>query len=175
MSPFGELLHKRRSIRKFINELLSPEEVEQILKAGLMAPSSRNRNSWEFIVIEDKDLLQKLALSKKFGSEFISQSAIAVVVAGDPLVSDAWVEDASVASILMQMQAEDLNIGSCWVQIRMRETGTGYSSEEYVRELLNLPLQIQVLSIIAFGKKDEVKTPFDQEKLQWEKIHIGKW
>jgi nitroreductase len=175
MTRFGELLQKRRSIRKFTDELLSPEEVEQILRAGLMAPSSKNRNSWEFIVIEDKDLLQKLSLSKKFGSEFIGQSAIAVVVVGDPLISDVWIEDASVATILMQMQAEDLNIGSCWVQIRMRETGTGYNSEQYVRELLDLPLQMQVLSIITFGKKAEIKAPFDEEKLKWEKIHIGKW
>ncbi|MDD2798927.1 MAG: nitroreductase family protein [Bacteroidales bacterium] len=175
MTTFNELIKRRRTIRKFTEELLSPSEVELILKSGLMSPASKNRNSWEFIVVEDKEVLSKLAKSKSHGSNVLSQAAIAVVVTANPLVSDVWTEDASVATIIMQLQAEDLGIGSCWVQIRERETEHGISSEEYVKEILDIPLHIQVLSIVAFGKKNEIKTPFDEEKLQWEKIHIEKW
>ncbi|MEI7677109.1 MAG: nitroreductase family protein [Bacteroidales bacterium] len=175
MSYFNELLQIRRSTRKFTEELLNPEEVELILKAGLMSPSSKKRNPWEFIVVEEKELLAKLSNCKGHGSSLIEGAAMAVVVIGDAIVSDVWIEDASIASILMQLQAEDLGIGSCWIQLRLRETEHGINSEEYVKDILNIPYHLQVLSIIAFGRKGEIKTRFDEEKLQWEKIHIGKW
>ena len=76
---------------------------------------------------------------------------------------------------MMQLQAEDLGLGSCWVQIRDRYTASETSSEEYVKDLLDIPMQLQVLSIIAFGHKDQEKPPHDEDKLEWEKVHIGKY
>ena len=89
--------------------------------------------------------------------------------------SDVWIEDASIASTLIQLQAEELGIGSCWVQVRGRYGENGESAEDFVRELLNIPLPMQVLAIIALGHKAETKTPFDPEKAAWEKVHIGQW
>lgn len=175
MSQLNELLKRRRSTRKYTDELLKPEQVELLLKAGLMSPASKSRNPWEFIVVEDKETLKKLAACKKYGSALVENAALAIVVAADPLKSDVWIEDASIASILIQLQAEDLGLGSCWVQIRSRETEYGIDSEEYVKELLDIPMQIQVLSIIAIGHKAEFRKPIEEEKLLWEQIHIGKW
>ncbi len=87
----------------------------------------------------------------------------------DPLVSDVWIEDASIASIMLQLQAEDLGLGSCWVQIRERYAATGMPSDEYVRSVLDIPLQLQVLSVIAIGHKGMERKPFDESHLQWEK------
>ncbi|MGL5261188.1 MAG: nitroreductase family protein, partial [Bacteroides sp.] len=109
------------------------------------------------------------------GSKLIEGAALAVVVLGDPLQSDVWIEDTSIASILMQLQAEHLGLGSCWVQVRERFAADGTASDEIVRDILNIPLQLQVLSIVAFGHKAEDKKPFDEEKLQWEKIHINQF
>ncbi|HIU55907.1 MAG TPA: nitroreductase family protein [Candidatus Gallibacteroides avistercoris] len=175
MENFHELLKNRRSIRKYTEELLSSDDVKLILQAGLMAPSSKRTNGWEFVVVEDKAVLEELSQCKEFGSKLIAGAALAIVVLADPLKSDVWIEDASIASILMQLQAEDLGLGSCWVQIRERSGVNDKPADEYVRELLDIPLQMQVLSIIAIGKKAEARKPFDEEKLQWEKIHIGKW
>ncbi|WP_243348133.1 nitroreductase family protein [Parabacteroides sp. FAFU027] len=175
MSELNELLKRRRSTRKYTEELLKPEQVELLLKAALLSPASKSRNPWEFIVVEDKEMLKKLAGCKKHGAALIENAALAIVVAADPLKSDVWIEDASIASILIQLQAEDLGLGSCWVQVRCRETEYGIDSEEYVKELLELPQQLGVLSIIAIGHKAEFRKPFDEEKLMWEKIHIGKW
>lgn len=175
MSQLNELLKRRRSTRKYTGELLKPEEVELLLKAALMSPASKSSNPWEFIVVEDKEMLKKLAGCKKHGAALVENAALAIVVAADPLRSDVWVEDASIASILIQLQAEDLGLGSCWVQVRCRETEYGASSEEYVKDALELPQQLGVLSIIAIGHKDEFRKPIDEEKLMWEKIHIGKW
>lgn len=84
---------------------------------------------------------------------------MAVVVMADPLASDVWIEDASIASIMIQLQAEDLGLGSCWIQVRERFTATGMPSGEYVHTLLDIPLQLQVVSIIAVGHKGMERKP----------------
>ena len=76
MKNFQELIGKRRSIRQFTDELLTPEQVETILKAALKSPSSKNKMPWEFVVVEDKDMLQRLAGCKKFGSKPVAGSPI---------------------------------------------------------------------------------------------------
>ena len=175
MESFASLIKQRRSTRKFTEEPLTPEQVEAILKAGLMAPSSKRSNPWQFIVVEDKEMLQKLAHCKNGGSAFLEGCSLAVEVCADVMASDVWVEDASVASIYMQLQAEDLGLGSCWCQIRNRVTEDERDSNDYVRFLLQIPYQLDVLSIIGFGHKDQVRKPFDESHLQWEKIHLGKY
>ena len=175
MKNFAELIKTRRSTRKFTDQPLKPEEVEVLLKAALMAPSSKGSNPWQFVVVEDKEKLQKLSLCKKHGAGLVADCALAIVVLGNPVVSDAWIEDASIASIFMQLQAEDLGLGSCWVHVRNRFTADDGESEEYVRRALEIPYQLQVLSIMAFGHKDQERKPFNEEHLQWEKVHIGKY
>ena len=175
MESFAELIKRRRSIRKFKNQLLSPEQVESLLKAALMAPSSKRSNSWQFVLVEDKEMLQKLAACKKNGAAFLESAALAIVVLANPMESDVWIEDASVASIFIQLQAEDLRLGSCWCQVRNRETVSDGDSAQYVRDLLDIPYQLEVLSIIGVGYKDQERKAFDESNLQWEKIHIGKY
>ena len=175
MEQFSELIKKRRSIRKFTSEELTQEEVVNLLKAALMSPSSKRTNPWQFIVVDDKETLAKLGHCKENSSSFIADAALAIVVAVDPLASDVWIEDASIASIMIQLQAEDMGLGSCWVQIRERFTATGMSSDEYVHGILDIPLQLQVLSIIAIGHKGMERKPFNEDHLQWEKIHINKY
>lgn len=175
MDSFATLIQNRRSVRKFTDQLLSPEQVELILKAALMSPASKRSNPWQFIVVEDKDLLKKLAACKKTGAGFLEGCALAVVVLACGMESDVWIEDASIASIYMQLQAEDLGLGSCWCQVRNRVLADETDSNEYVRRLLDIPYQLDVLSIIGFGYKDQVLKPFDEARLQWEKIHIGQF
>ena len=102
-------------------------------------------------------------------------AALAIVVTADPLASDVWIEDASIASLMIHLQAEDMGLGSCWIQIRELYTATGMPSDEFVRAVLDIPLQLQVLSIVAVGHKGMERKPFDEEHLQWEKIHINKF
>ena len=175
MEKFAELIKTRRSTRKFTDQLLTPEEVEALLKAALMAPTSKGSNPWQFIVVEDKETLQKLSECKKHGAAFVAECALAIVVLGNPTISDAWIEDAAIASIYIQLQAEDLGLGSCWAHVRDRFTADEEESENYVRRVLDIPYQLQVLSIIAIGHKGQERKPYNEEHLQWEKIHIGKY
>lgn len=162
-------------MRKFTAQELTQEEVVTLLKAALMSPTSKRSNCWQFIVVDDKDILEKLSYCKEASASFIKDAALAIVVTADPMVSDVWIEDASIASIMIQLQAEDLGLGSCWVQVRNRVTANGTPSDEYVREVLDIPLQLQVLSIIAIGHKGMERKPFNEEHLQWEKIHLNKY
>ena len=175
MENFSELIKKRRSMRKFTDKELTQDEVVTLLKAALMSPTSKRSNAWQFVVVDDKETLKTLAHCKEHGAAFLADAALAIVVTADPLASDVWIEDASVASIMIQLQAEDMGLGSCWIQVRERFTASGMASDEFVHSVLDLPLQLQTLSIIAIGHKGMECKPFDEEHLQWEKIHINKF
>jgi nitroreductase len=175
MKDFQELIKSRRSMRKFTDEELTQDQVELLLKAALMSPSSKRSNGWQFVVVDDKETLKRLSVCKASGAHFLEGAPLAIVVLADPLVSDVWIEDASIATLMIQLQAEDLGLGSCWIQVRCRETENGESSEDVVREILDIPLQMQVLSIVAVGHKGMERKPFDEAHLQWEKVHLNKF
>ena len=162
-------------MRKFTEEELTQEEVVALLKAALMSPSSKRSNCWQFVVVDDKETLQKLSRCKAMASTFLADAALGIVVLADPLASDVWIEDASIASLMIQLQAEDMGLGSCWIQVRERFTATGIPSGDFVHNVLDIPLQLQVLSIVAIGHKGMERKPFNEEHLQWEKIHINKY
>ena len=169
------MIKKRRSMRKFTDQPLTQDEVVTLLKAALMSPTSKRTNAWQFVVVDDKETLKTLSHCKEHGAAFLEQAALAIVVTADPLASDVWIEDASIASIMIQMQAENIGLGSCWIQVRERFTALGMASDEFVHGVLDLPLQLQTVSIIAVGHKGMDRKPFDEEHLQWEKVHINKF
>lgn len=173
MDNLLELLRKRRSTRSFKETQISPELVEQLMHAVLMSPSSKRSNPWQFILVDDTEMLKSLSECKKNGSQLIHGCSLAIIVLAEPDRSDVWIEDASIASIVLQLEAEDLGLGSCWVQIRERKSAEGENSETVVRGLLNIPENLRVESIIAIGVRNEDKKPFDETRLQWEKVHIG--
>ena len=175
MENFSDLIRNRRSMRKFTDEELTQDQVLTLLKAALMAPSSKRSNCWQFIVVDDKDTLEKLSFCKESGAAFVKDAALAIIVTADPLASDVWIEDASIASIMIQLQAEDLGLGSCWIQVRGRFGAMDEPAEDFVRETLGIPEEMGVLCILSIGHKDEERKPFDEEKMMWEKVHIGKW
>lgn len=175
MESFADLVRLRRSMRKFTDEQLTPEEVETLLKSALMAPSSKGKHAWQFIVVDDKEMLQALSTVKTVGSDWLGGAPLAVVVVGDPTESDVWIEDASVASTILLYQAEDLGLGACWVQIRERYNTEGVPAEDLVRALLNIPEPLRILSIVAVGHKGMERKPFNEERLLWEKVHVGKF
>lgn len=175
MENLLDLLRTRRSIRNFKETQIDPEIVEQLMQAALMAPSSKRSTPWQFILVDNPEALKSLSECKQSGSQLIAGSSLSVVVVADPDRSDAWIEDASIASIFLQLEAEDLGLGSCWVHVRSRLTAEGEDSETYVRRLLQIPENLRVLNIIAIGVKNEVRKPFDDSHLQWEKVHLNQF
>lgn len=175
MNSFQELILERRSIRKYTSEPVSPEDVQKILAAGLVAPTSKSKRAWEFIVVEDKETLERLGQCKPNYATSVPGASFAVVVTVDSTVTDCWIEDASVAASFMMLQAADLGLGSCWVQVRGRFDAGDVPSDEYVQEVLGIPENFSVLCILTFGHKNEDRKPINPDKIMWEKVHIGKW
>ena len=172
---FHQMLVNRHSIRRYTSEPLNPENVKTILQAALLAPSSKSKRPWQFIVVEDKEMLEKLSKAKKIASHPIAGATMAVVVISDPEQSDVFIEDTSIAAVFMQLQATALGLGSCWIQIRNRFSENGEPAEVLVQSLLGIPQYLPVECIITFGHSDETRKSVDVDKLLWEKVHIGKW
>ncbi len=164
------LLMKRRSIRKYENKKVEQEKVDKIIQAALLSPSGHAKYPWQFIVVDDNNLLSRLSFSKMQGSAFLSNAPLGIVVAADQNLSDTWVEDASIASILMMLTAHWLGLGSCWIQIRKRMYSEVKTAEEYIREILKIPENVNVLSIIALGYPNEEKMPKSENKLLYERV-----
>lgn len=173
MENFKELVQKRRSIRKFTDQDIAAEDLQLIIRAALMAPTSKGTRGWHFIIVDDKEMLEKLSLCRTMGSQFLAGAKAAVVVLGDRDVTDVWCEDASIAAVTMQYQAADLGLGSCWCQVRNRYLDNGEPSDNIVRFLLRYPENLSAECIIGIGYPAVERKPQDEDKLKWENVHIG--
>lgn len=170
-----ELLLQRHSIRRYTDEPIDAEDVKTIIEAALLAPTSKNMRSWQFVVLEDREVIQRLEALKPSYAMSLKTAPLAVVVTTSPVLSEAYIEDATCAAMFMHLQAADLGLGSCWIQVRGREQADGEPSENYVREILGIPNDMIVECIMTFGHSAETRKPVDPAKLMWEKVHIGTW
>ena len=175
MTAFKDLVQLRRSHRKFTTEEIDAEDVRLIMRAALMAPTSKGQRAWQFVVVDDPLDIEKLSDAKDLGSQFMKGAPLAIVVLGDPLQNDCWVEDGAIAAISMQYQAEDLGLGSCWVQLRGRGLSDGTTADTVVRGILDIPENLCALCIIAVGHKADERKPQNEDRLKWENVHVGKF
>lgn len=170
-----EAMQKRRSVRQYGTEEIPQEKIDRILQAALLAPSSRNHFPCEFITVRDKDMLKKLSKAKASGSAMLGDADCAIAVIADAEKSDVWVEDCSLAMIYMQLAATELELGSCWVQCRLRASKSGLDSQEYVRNLLCFPENYSLEAILALGTLQAQPEPRPTGGLQTNKVHIEKF
>ncbi len=169
-----EAIRTRRSVRVYDKEkALSSEQVSILMEATLRAPSSRNGHTTQFVVVEDKARLNALSHLRESGGTFLRDVPLAVVILGSPMECKYWLEDATLSASFLQLQAEAMGLGSCWVMAKECFTANGQDSAEYVRKVLDIPYQLEVLCIIAIGYPLEKPKERPIEALKWEKIHIG--
>ena len=169
-----DAIRTRRSVRQYSDEKISKEILEEIIDCGRLAATARNIQPWEFIVVTNKGTIEKLSQAKAHGSKFMKNATLAVVVCADPATSDVWIEDASIASLILHLAACDLGLGSCWVQIRQREHDSSTSAEQYVRDLLGIGKGMVVEAIVAigYGAEDKPGHPGDtllRERIYWDR------
>jgi nitroreductase len=165
-----ELLRKRRSIRKFRKERIDPARLDELKEAVLRSPSSRGIKPWNFFFVRDAEVIKRLSICKEHGSTYLKDAPLAVVVCGDETASDVWIEDCSIAALILHLTAESLGLGGCWIQVRNRKHNADMTSEEYVREVLGITGPLRVLAIIAIGVPDEAKAGHPFESLERGKV-----
>lgn len=170
-----DLLLKRRSARKFTSQKVEPEKIEKLLQAALLSPTAKNLHSCEFIVIENEKMIKKLAEAKPHGAGFLAEAPLGIVIIGNTETTDVWVEDASIAAIDIQLEAESLNLGSCWIQIRGRHHSENKSAGEYISDLLDIPGNYEVEAIIALGYKASTSNDYTLASLNKNRIHTEKF
>jgi nitroreductase len=172
---FIDLLRARRSVRKYRDRPVEKEKVDLLIEAVLRAPSSRGFNPWEFVVVDDPEILVALSQAKPHGASFLAGAPLAIAVCGDPEKSDVWVEDVSIAAIILHLAAADLGLGSCWIQLRKRHYDVQTTAGQHAAHLLGLREGLEVSALMAVGYPDRQPAPHPESNLQREKISYNRY
>lgn len=170
-----ETIQNRRSCRLFDARNVEADKIEALTKAALWSPTSKNSRPWEFVWVDNKATIEQLAHCKPHGAEFLANAPLALIVAADPTQSDVWVEDTAIAATFVQLTAEELGLGSCWIQVRLRDNQDGTSASDFCKKTLGIPAHLEVASIIAIGYKQKERKPYTDEQLMKEKIHFNRF
>jgi nitroreductase len=172
---FLSLLEKRRSIRKYSEKNIEQDKLNALVESVLRSPSGKSIYPCEYIVVDDRHMLEKLSTSKPHGAAFLKNAPLGVVICADQNRSDTCTEDASIAAMILQLAAASLDLGSCWIQLRNRRHEDGRSSQQYVAELLGIPETHMVQAIMAIGYPAETKAPHKKEDLLFDKVYKGRF
>ncbi len=165
-----EAILKRRSIRRFTNQPIAKEDIYSLLHAAMMAPTARNCQEWEFVVVRNKETFKKMMHVHPY-AKMLEQADCALVVCGNTQREHApgyWMADCGAATQNILLAATSLGIGSVWLGV--------YPNEERmagVAKILGLPDHVKPLNIIALGYPDEKKE--DVDRFDPAKIHEEKW
>lgn len=160
----------RHSIRRFRRERVSDENVNEMLRAAMSAPSAGNQQPWHFVVVRDPELLTKIAHTHPYG-QMTAEASVAILVCGDPSLEvhkGYWVQDCSAATENLLLAAHALGLGAVWVGIYPREERVA----EF-REMFGLPDGVQPLALVPVGFPAEQKP--QQDRYQAARVHSEKW
>jgi nitroreductase len=163
-----EAILSRRSIRKYSGEAISEATVLDLLKAAMSAPSAHNAQPWHFIIIDDRQTLDKIPQFHPY-SAMLREAQLAIAVCGDTQVQPAfWVQDCAAATENILLAAQAKGLGAVWLAVYPREERT-----QGLINLLGLPDNITPLSIVSLGYPGEKKAPAD--RYTEAKIHRNHW
>ena len=165
-----EALLTRRSIRKFTADPVSDEDLRLVLKAAMCAPSAHNKQPWHFILVRDKALLAAIAERHPY-AKMAAEAPLAVVVCANPEETKEpgfWQQDCTAALENMLIAARGLNLGTVWCGMHPIEDRVAP-----IRELLNVPAQINMLALVVMGHPAQ---PFaEADRFNESKIHFNRW
>ena len=163
-----EVLLKRRSVRKFTEESISDEMIEELLRAAMSGPSACNKKPWDFYVITNPQKLEELKVSSMFTK---MSSPLAVVVCGDlsralPLkMAEYWIQDCSAATENILLRATDLGLGAVWCGIYPQKKAI-----EKVQKILEIPKTQIPLNLIFIGhpaEEPEARDQYEEKRVHY--------
>jgi nitroreductase len=163
-----DFIWRRRSIRKYTPQAVSDELIEEILKAGMAAPSAHNRQPWHFIVIRERQTLDRIAEKHPY-AKMLFGAPLAIVVCGDTTVSaKRWDQDCAAATENILLALPALGLGGVWIGYHPIDPQL-----DFLRPLLELPEHIKVFCLIGIGYPAETKEPRTQ--YQQTVVHYERW
>lgn len=168
MATFEQLCQSRRSVRAYTNQPVEQEKIDYMLRCALMSPSAKRTCPWEFYVTTDEAKLRPLSGCRTYGSKMFDTATAAIVIALDPTLCDnTWMADGAIAAEHILLAAAEQGVGACWCHVHERE-----GAPELTHRLFGIPENLVVLCAIALGYPAEEKSPYDPDKLKYEKVHI---
>lgn len=163
-------IYVRRSIRTFLDKPVEQEKLNQIIKAGMNAPSAVNQQPWQFVIIDERSIIDEVV--KVHPHALPAQRApVSILVCGDPQKERSkgyWPIDCAAAVQNMLLMITDLGLGGCWLGIYPRENRV-----KRLQELLGTPSEIIPFALIAVGYPAEEKEP--KELFDAQRIHYNRW
>ncbi len=172
---FIELARKRRSVRSFTDQPVEEEQLARIVESALRSPSGRSKRPYHLLVVTDRALIDQMVQAKTHGGLFLSTATAAIVVCGDPTISDMWIEDSTIAAVTMQYAATDLGLGSCWAQIRARNHSDDLSAGEYLTRVLELPEHLDVECVLGIGYPAQQPVPLEEGALKYDRVSFNSY
>ncbi len=169
MKDVIEAIRIRRSLRSYTGEPLEDWQVDNLIKAFMYAPSAMNWRPCHLIVVRDRKTLQKLAEATPW-AKMLERAGAGFVIVGDEKKSQWWIEDCSIASEHIWLEAADMGLGACWVQVRGVE-----GAEDNIRRIVGIPEDMRVLSMMAVGVPKKTKPPHDDTKVEKDRLHFEKF
>jgi len=167
--PIPEIIN-RRSVRSYKSDTVTEEQIEQILRAAMTAPSAGNQQPWEFIVVTDRTLLTKINEVHPH-SKMLLEAPMAIVVCGNLAREkhvDYWIQDCSAAVQNILLEATHQGLGSVWLGVYPRQDRVAG-----VKKLFNLPEPVIPFAVVALGYAKEPPAPVDRFNPDY--IHRNKW
>lgn len=165
-----DTIYDRRSIRKYQEKPVEEKLLNEILKAGMYAPSAVNKQPWHFVVITDKEVMKDIKNLHPYASS-LQTAPVAIMVCGDTNLEFAqnfYLTDCAAVTENILLAAKWLGLDTCWMGI--------YPWEKTMKDFsdyFKLPENIKPYSLIAVGYGAETKSRPD--RFDESKIHINKW
>lgn len=163
-----ETIFNRKSVRKYTERPVEKEKLETLVRAGMAAPSSRDRRPLEFVIVTDRDLLDKMGDGLPL-ARMLKETKQAIIVCGDTVKSEnAWQLDCSAAAQNILLAAESMGLGAVWT--------AAYPYPErmkIIQNALQLPEHILPLTVIPLGYPTGIEKPKD--KYNKKQIHYNGW
>ena len=170
-----DLFRNRRSYRKYSEKPIDEAVLKQIIEVGLTSPTGDNFKTIEMILIKEKAMLNELANMRKSGTKMLSNAGAAILVLVNTKKTDLWIEDGAVSASYMHLAADALGIGSCWIQVRARDTVDGKEFEKELKKKLDIPEFMKPLCILSLGNVTCRLPAHSTENINWDKIHFEKY
>lgn len=152
------------------NKKATPEQIEQILKCAMQAPSAMNKQPWHFVVIDNPEILTAIQNVHPYAG-FLTQAGTAIVVVGDTNVcwDEYWKVDPMLAGQNILLASHALGLSTCWCGV--------YPNSQHmtnIANVLNLPNEYKAMALIAIGTPAENKK-MPENRFNPALIHRNEW
>ena len=165
-------IFNRRSVRKYLLKSIEPEKTEKLIRAAMQAPSAGNQQPWEFIIVREKECLEKLSEVSQY-SGLVKNAPLAIVMLVNKeclKYPDYWEQDLSAAAQNILLEAVEIGLGAVWLGIAPE-----IDRMEYIKKLFNLPNNVEVFGIIAVGYPEKEGANIFVDRYDVKKVHIVKY